>query len=129
MFIRKNASKLAVTLALCVASFASFGTAAAAGSADTLKGVAPQLDACVAAATAGDWATAHADYTAFDQAWDSVRDDVLVSSPTAYSAIEDSASTVEDLFGTSGAPVDSAAALTALKNHRDVVAAQAATLA
>jgi hypothetical protein len=127
MFIRKNASKLAVTLALCAASFASFGTAAAAP-ADTLKGVAPQLDACVTAATAGDWASAHAAYTAFDQAWDSVRDDVLVSSPTAYSAIEDSASIVEDLFGASGTPVDAVAAQTALKNHRDVVAAQAATL-
>jgi hypothetical protein len=128
MFIRKNASKLAVTLALCAASFASFGTAAAAGPADTLKGVAPQLDACIAAANAGDWASAHAAYTAFDEAWDSVRDDVLVSSPSAYSAIEDSASTVEDLFGASGTPVDAGAAQTALTNHRAVVAAQAATL-
>jgi len=65
--------------------------------------------------------TAHADYTAFDDAWDSVRDDVLVSSPTAYSAIEDSASTVEGLWS-DGTPSDSAATVAAVKTHRDLVA-------
>src|SRR5262249_4439701 len=127
MFTRKNASKFAVVLAVVAGSFASFGSAAAAGSADTLKGVTPQLDASLAAATSGDWVTAHADYKAFDDAWDSVRDDVLVSSPPAYRPIEDSASPVEGLWS-DGAPADSTATVTALKNHRDLVAATAATL-
>jgi len=87
----------------------------------------PQLDASLAAATSGDSVTAHADYTAFDDAWDSVRDDVLVSSPTAYSAIEDSASTVEGLWS-DGTPSDSAATVAAVKTHRDLVAATAASL-
>src|SRR5437762_8515309 len=128
MLIRKNASKLAVVLALTAASFASFGSAAAAGSSDTLKGVAPQLDNSVAAATAGDWATARVSYKAFDDAWDSVRDDVLVNAPTAYSAIEDSAETVELIVGSAGTPADNAAAVTALKAHRDLIASTAAAL-
>jgi hypothetical protein len=128
MFIRKHASKLALVLAVVVASFASIGSVAAAGSGATLRGVAPQLDASVAAASAGDWATARTTYKAFDDAWDSVRDDVLVSAPSAYSAIEDSAEAVETAVGSAGTPADSAAAVTALKAHRDLIAQQAAAL-